>query len=73
MVDSLYGDLIREFRRSQHKPVNFYEFVCDPTDFANTVENIFHVSFLVKNRKVAMVDSKESREGCNSIDIFDLY
>lgn len=60
MVDSLYEDLIREFKRSQHKPVNFYEFVCDPTGFANTVENIFHVSFLVKKRKVAMVDSRES-------------
>ena len=62
MVSSMYDDLIREFKRSQHRPINFYEFVCDPSSFTNTVENIFHVSFLVKNRKVAMVDSKESRD-----------
>ena len=73
MVASLHKDFLREFKNNQQNPVNFYEFVCDPTSFANTVENIFHVSFLVKNRKVAMVDSKESRQGCNSIDILDLY
>ena len=60
MVSSMYDDLIREFKRSQHRPINFYEFVCDPTSFANTVENIFHVSFLVNRRKVALVDNEES-------------
>ena len=60
MVRSMYDDLIREFKRSQHRPINFYEFVCDPSSFTNTVENIFHVSFLVKDRKVAMVDSEDS-------------
>ena len=60
MVSSMYDDLIREFKRSQHRPINFYEFVCDPSSFTNTVENIFHVSFLVNRRKVALVDNEES-------------
>ena len=61
MVESLHNDLLREFKRNQQQPVNFYEFVCHPTSFANTVENIFHVSFLIKERKIAMVDSEDSR------------
>jgi len=60
MVQSLHDDLCREFKKNHQKPINFYEFVCDPTSFTNTVENIFHVSFLVKDRKVAMVDSEDS-------------
>ena len=60
MVESLHNDLLREFKRNQQQPVNFYEFVCHPTSFANTVENIFHVSFLIKERKIAMVDSEDS-------------
>jgi len=60
MVKSLHEDFCREFKNNRQKPINFYEFVCDPTSFANTVENIFHVSFLIKDRKVALVDSEES-------------
>ena len=57
---SLHDDFCREFKKNHQRPINFYEFVCDPKSFANTVENIFHVSFLIKDRKVAMVDSEES-------------
>merc|ERR1719208_734167 len=60
MVASLHKDFLREFRNNDEEPVNFYEFVCDPSSFANTVENIFHVSFLVNRRKVALVDNEES-------------
>ena len=54
MVASLHKDFLREFQKSERNPVNLYEFVCDPTSFSNTVENIFHVSFLVKDRKVGL-------------------
>ena len=37
MVKSLHQDLSREIKRSHQKPINFYEFVCDPASFADGV------------------------------------
>ncbi|ETN75940.1 Nse4 [Necator americanus] len=34
--------------------VDFYSFVIDPTDFAKSVENMFYVSFLVKDGRVRL-------------------
>jgi hypothetical protein len=34
------------------KPINYLKFILHPTDFALTVENIFHISFLINNNKV---------------------
>lgn len=33
----------------ERQQVNFWEFVIDPTDFARTIENVFHTSFLIKD------------------------
>ncbi|KAK7005620.1 Non-structural maintenance of chromosomes element 4 [Favolaschia claudopus] len=35
-------------------PVNLFEFVINPDDFAQSVENIFYLSFLIRDGKVAM-------------------
>lgn len=52
MVKSCFSQLVEHYKASGRKPVNFFKFVIDPDHYGNTVENIFHVSFLVKENKV---------------------
>lgn len=42
--------------------VFLYKTICDPTSFAKTVENLFYVSFLVKDGKIA-ISSCEDGDG----------
>lgn len=50
LVNSTRKLLETEYRQGGKKPVNYFKFVIDPDSFGNTVENMFHVSFLVKQR-----------------------
>jgi len=40
--------LVKKFEENGKHPHDYFEFVCHPTSFAKTVENMFHVSFLIK-------------------------
>ena len=50
LVNSTREILRQVYRQNGKKPVSYFEFVIDPNSFGNTVENMFHVSFLVKQR-----------------------
>jgi len=50
LVNSTRKILDQVYRQKGKKPVSYFEFVIDPDSFGNTVENMFHVSFLVKQR-----------------------
>ena len=43
--------LVERYRGNESSPLDYFEFVIDPTSFAKTVENMFHVSFLIKVRR----------------------
>ncbi|CAF0868465.1 unnamed protein product [Didymodactylos carnosus] len=40
--------LLQAFKRNHNEPVEFFPFVLHPTNFARTVENMFHITFLIK-------------------------
>ena len=43
--------LVNSWRENQKQPVNYFKFVINPECFGTSVENMFHVSFLVKEGK----------------------
>ncbi|CAF0766742.1 unnamed protein product [Adineta ricciae] len=40
--------LVKHYKAANYSPIDYFEFVIDPDSFAKTVENMFHVSFLIK-------------------------
>jgi len=52
LVKHVFKCLVSAWRQGGQQPVNFFRFVIDPESFGATIENLFHVSFLVKEGKV---------------------
>ncbi|GAB1292780.1 Non-structural maintenance of chromosomes element 4 [Apodemus speciosus] len=47
-VERILGLLQTYFREDPDTPMSFFDFVVDPHSFPRTVENIFHVSFIIR-------------------------
>ncbi|XP_074856620.1 non-structural maintenance of chromosomes element 4 homolog A isoform X2 [Carettochelys insculpta] len=48
-VERILGLLQTYFEEDPSMPISFFDFVIDPNSFARTVENIFHVSFIIRD------------------------
>ncbi|XP_004623979.1 EP300-interacting inhibitor of differentiation 3 [Octodon degus] len=48
-VERVLGLLQTYFRKYPDTPMSYFEFVVDPHSFARTVENMFHVSFIIRD------------------------
>ncbi|XP_053306283.1 non-structural maintenance of chromosomes element 4 homolog A [Spea bombifrons] len=48
-VERILGFLQTYFKDDPDTPISFFDFVIDPNSFARTVENIFHVSFIIRD------------------------
>ncbi|XP_055975536.1 EP300-interacting inhibitor of differentiation 3, partial [Sorex fumeus] len=48
-VERILGLLQTYFRKDPDTPVSYFEFVVDPKSFSRTVENIFYVSFIIRD------------------------
>ena len=54
LVVAALRSLVRAFRDNGDQPVDYLPFVLHPTSFAASVENMFHVSFLVKEGRAGL-------------------
>ena len=54
IVQKVFKVLVEKFKENEKKPINFYVFVLDPLSFGASVENMFHVSFLIKENKAGI-------------------
>ncbi|XP_036769923.2 LOW QUALITY PROTEIN: non-structural maintenance of chromosomes element 4 homolog A-like [Manis pentadactyla] len=48
-VERILGLLQTYFREDPDTPMSYFDFVVDPHSFPRTVENIFHVSFIIRD------------------------
>jgi len=60
LVKSTKVCLEKAYKTNGKKPVDYFTFVIDPDSFGNTVENMFHVAFAIKERSVRL-DIDEDR------------
>ena len=54
LVVRLLRKLLKNYRENQNKPVCYFRLIIHPTSFSETIENLFHASFLVKEGKAGM-------------------
>ena len=45
---------IEELLSEEPGQINLFKFIINPNDFAQSVENIFYLSFLIRDGKVAL-------------------
>ncbi|XP_048362468.1 non-structural maintenance of chromosomes element 4 homolog A [Sphaerodactylus townsendi] len=76
-VERILGYLQTFFREDPDVPISFLEFVTDPDSFPRTVENMFHVSFLIRDGlarikldqdKLPIIEPLYPEEGDNNED-----
>ncbi|NXS09167.1 NSE4A protein, partial [Neodrepanis coruscans] len=74
-VERILGILQTLFENDPETPISYYEFVVDPNSFARSVENVFHVSFLIRDGlaeikldddKLPVIEPTKSRKGRES-------
>ncbi|XP_026465197.1 non-structural maintenance of chromosomes element 4 homolog A-like [Ctenocephalides felis] len=59
ILEKVKSQIMRLFKDNKMKPIKYFQIVLDPEDFWKTVDNIFQVSFLVRDRAVELFEENE--------------
>jgi non-structural maintenance of chromosomes element 4 len=62
----LVADLLR-----RHSPINLFEFVINPRSFGQTIENIFYLSFSVRDARAKIEVNRKGLPIVSYVDILD--
>ncbi|KAL1492027.1 hypothetical protein ABEB36_012531 [Hypothenemus hampei] len=54
IVKFLYEVLEEAYKNNNQRPINYYDYVIDSSSYANTIENIFYFSFLIRDGKASL-------------------
>jgi len=60
LVTKVFKSLVVKYKRAKRRPIDYFTFVLDPDSFGTSIENMFHVSFLVKEGKAAIMVSEDT-------------
>ena len=55
IVTHVFRCLVMKWKENRQQPINYFKFVINPECFGTSVENMFHVSFLVKEGKCGIL------------------
>jgi non-structural maintenance of chromosomes element 4 len=53
----------------QHSPINLFEFVLNPASFGQTIENIFYLSFSVRDARAKIYDDANGMPIVSFVDV----
>jgi len=54
IVTHVFKCLVRKFKENNRMPINYFKFVINPNCFGSSIENMFHVSFLIKDGRASV-------------------
>uniref|UniRef100_A0A1Q3F028 Non-structural maintenance of chromosomes element 4 n=1 Tax=Culex tarsalis TaxID=7177 RepID=A0A1Q3F028_CULTA len=54
-LNVIFAQIIELYQKRHETPIPYFELICDPEDFMNTVDNAFQISFLIRDGRVALL------------------